>query len=383
MNNYVIKAGTVDVSVVIRIIDSTDGTPETGVVFNTSGIDLEYRREGAASVDITEATLAALTTAHTDGGFLHIGNGYYRLDLPDAAVASGATGVLIHGTVTGMVVIGAYIQLVAYDPFAVAGLGLTNLDAAVSTRATPAQVNTEADTALADVGLTTTITGRIDTTVSSRLASVGYSAPLDAAGVRSAVGLASANLDTQLTDLPTNAELSTALAAADDAVLAAVAAVNTLAAGAATPAQVLTQVTNALAAIYLDRLFAVDYNPASKPGVSTALLNELIGDDGGVSRFTANTLELAPTGGGGGGGGDGTLTIGERDSVADALLDRGSAIDGYTPRQILRLMAAALLGEDVSVSQSSSAFRAVDDSKTRVTGTVVNRKRADVTLDAT
>jgi hypothetical protein len=46
---------------------------------------------------------------------------------------------------------------------------------------------------------------------------------LDAAGVRAAIGLASANLDTQLADLPTNAELATALAAADDAVLAAVA----------------------------------------------------------------------------------------------------------------------------------------------------------------
>jgi hypothetical protein len=47
---------------------------------------------------------------------------------------------------------------------------------------------------------------------------------LDAAGVRAAVGLASANLDTQLADLPTNAELTTALGTADDAVLAAVAA---------------------------------------------------------------------------------------------------------------------------------------------------------------
>ena len=35
-----ILAGTTDVSVVIRIIDSTDGTPETGVVWNSAGIDL-------------------------------------------------------------------------------------------------------------------------------------------------------------------------------------------------------------------------------------------------------------------------------------------------------------------------------------------------------
>lgn len=39
----------------------------------------------------------------------------------------------------------------------------------------------------------------LNATVSSRLASASYTAPLDASGVRSAVGLASANLDTQLT----------------------------------------------------------------------------------------------------------------------------------------------------------------------------------------
>lgn len=47
---------------------------------------------------------------------------------------------------------------------------------------------------------------------------------LDAAGVRTAVGLGSANLDTQLGDLPTNAELATSQAAADDATIAAIAA---------------------------------------------------------------------------------------------------------------------------------------------------------------
>jgi hypothetical protein len=43
---------------------------------------------------------------------LHIGDGYYRLDLPDAAVASGVDGVMVGGTVTGMVVIGCYVPLV-------------------------------------------------------------------------------------------------------------------------------------------------------------------------------------------------------------------------------------------------------------------------------
>lgn len=65
---------------------------------------------------------------------------------------------------------------------------------------------------------------------------------LDAAGVRGAVGLASANIDTQLGDLPTNAELTTALGTADDATLAAIAALNNLSA-----AEVNAEVVDALA----------------------------------------------------------------------------------------------------------------------------------------
>ena len=129
MLHDIVKKGSVDRSVTLRIIDSTDGTPETGVVYNTAGIDLWYRREGAAVVSITEATLAALTTVHTDGGFLTISHGYYRLDLPDAAFATGANHVDFGGTVTGMVVIGGRVRLVDYDPEDTVRMGLTALPA--------------------------------------------------------------------------------------------------------------------------------------------------------------------------------------------------------------------------------------------------------------
>jgi len=112
-----IEKGSTDYSVEIRIIDSTDGTPETGVVHNTSGIDLWYRRQGAVSVDITEVALSALTDAHSDGGFLHINDGVYRLDLPDAAVSSGADYVAVGGTVTGMIVLGGRVKLTNPPPF--------------------------------------------------------------------------------------------------------------------------------------------------------------------------------------------------------------------------------------------------------------------------
>lgn len=127
MSTRQIKAGSTDQSVTLRIVDSTTGAPETGVLFNTTGMDLWYRREGAAKVSITEATLASLSAAHSDGGFLEIGDGWYRLDLPDAAVASGVAGVQVGGTVTGMVVFAPYIELVAYNPYDAVRLGLTAL----------------------------------------------------------------------------------------------------------------------------------------------------------------------------------------------------------------------------------------------------------------
>lgn len=61
----------------------------------------------------------------------------------------------------------------------------------------------------------------LDADISSR----GTGTAIDAAGVRTAVGLASANLDTQLDALPTNTELATALGTADDATLAQIALV--------------------------------------------------------------------------------------------------------------------------------------------------------------
>lgn len=130
-----IQKSSTNESVVIRIIDSTTGLPETAVEHNTSGIALWYRREGATQTAITEAALAALDTAHSDGGIEHMGDGYYRLDPPDAAFATGCNGVQFGGTVTGMIVIGCYVHLVDYDPQDTVRLGLTALPNAAANAA--------------------------------------------------------------------------------------------------------------------------------------------------------------------------------------------------------------------------------------------------------
>jgi len=58
------------------------------------------------------------------------------------------------------------------------------------------------------VGLTA---ANLDVAVSTRLATASYTAPMDAAATRAALGMAAANLDTQLGALPTAAENATAV----------------------------------------------------------------------------------------------------------------------------------------------------------------------------
>ena len=126
MHTIDVRAGKTDVTVYVKFIDSTAGTPETGVTFETVGIDLWYMREGADHVALTEAT-QTVAGAHADGGVVHISDGIVRVDLPDAACASGVNHVYVGGTATGMIVIGCAINLVAYDPFDTVRMGMTAL----------------------------------------------------------------------------------------------------------------------------------------------------------------------------------------------------------------------------------------------------------------
>lgn len=153
MLHDIVFKGSTDRSVTLRCLDSTTGAPKTDVAYNSSGIDLWYRREGAALTSVTEATLAALTTAHADGGFLHVANGVYRLDLPDAAFATGANYVDFGGTVTGGHFIGGRVRLIDINLEDTVRAGLTalpNAAAAASgglfTRGTGAgQINQDAN----------------------------------------------------------------------------------------------------------------------------------------------------------------------------------------------------------------------------------------------
>lgn len=245
-----IKKGATSQSVYLVALDSTSttGGRKTGLLFNTAGLTAYYVRNQGSATAITLATLAAANSAYSAGGFKEVDAtnmpGVYRLDVPDAAFASGADSVVV--TVkgaTGMVQADVEVQLTGVDLQDATAMGVSRIDAAISSRMAtftlPTNFSALAITAGGAVtvgtnndktgysltqafpanfsALSITAAGRVDVAavsgtaqtardlganldvaVSTRLASASYTAPLDAAGTRSAVGLASANLDTQL-----------------------------------------------------------------------------------------------------------------------------------------------------------------------------------------
>lgn len=148
------------------------------------------------------ATIRPLYTADSVGGNPAVGNVRSGTvygpagELTGTCAVPGASSVLsgvpVDNTTGTATVSAASIR-------SALGLASANLDtqlAAIPTTAAPtaAAIRTEMDT-------NSTKLANLDATVSSRLAGSSYSAPLDAAGTRSAVGLATGNLDTQLSSI--------------------------------------------------------------------------------------------------------------------------------------------------------------------------------------
>lgn len=124
--------GTTDQSLFFELVDSSTGLPKTGIVYTS--ITAAYVRTRIAKADITPATLASAAAAHSDGGFILVNDttnpGLYRLDVPDAAFATGAPEVIITIVATGCRIVSRQVNLVdinnqvAYAPNAAAsGVG--------------------------------------------------------------------------------------------------------------------------------------------------------------------------------------------------------------------------------------------------------------------
>lgn len=115
--------------------DAADAyAPQTGLTF--SAAELKVSKGGAAE-------------ANSAGSVSEIGGGWYAYTFTAGEVDTLGP-VLLRTNKTDTYSEAAVVQVVAFDPYAAAGLGLTNLDAAVSTRlasasyAAPSALLTEA-----------------------------------------------------------------------------------------------------------------------------------------------------------------------------------------------------------------------------------------------
>jgi hypothetical protein len=257
-----IKAGTTSQREYVFVNDSasTTGAGKTGIAYNAAGIKAYYVRPGGSATAITLAT-QTVTGAFSSGGWVEVDStnmpGVYRFDVPDAVFAAGAEKaiVMISGA-SGMAPVVMEYDLTAYDPYDTVRLGLTAIPnvasgsagaiitsgtgtAQLSVSSGAVTVGTNSDKtgySLSSIqtfnttGSVGSVTGDVGGNVVGSVASVtnrvtantdqwngvsvtgmplptaSYTAPLDAAGTRAAVGLASANLDTQLATLPTAGE---------------------------------------------------------------------------------------------------------------------------------------------------------------------------------
>ena len=306
------------------ILDA-DGDLVTGA----TGLDSEVSKDGGTFADATNEATEIATAS-----------GVYYLDLTSTEMNADTVAVIVKTTSSGA----KTTTLVIYP--------LKDGDIIANTTQVGAQTASASGTvtfpasisSLTAAGVRSELAvelGRIDTTIGSRLASAGYTAPLNAADTRTAIGLASANLDTQIAALPLASDWTSTRAGYLDSVLLAFNSNRTV------------QVTGShhVAAVLHD----------SEPGSIHA------------TTFDAGAIDAA------------ALATSAANEIADALLDRADAIEtGLTLRGAIRLDTAALAGKVSGAAGTSVAIRNVGDTKTRISATVdADGNRTAVTTDAT
>ena len=174
-----LQAGT-NPSIDIQIVDDS-GLPVTGLVASSFPA-ISYTIGGAtAAVAVSLSDLALITTAYTSGGVKERNGGFYRFDLPAAAVASLSTQVRLIGEASGKRLLCPTIDVIAApathaDAVSIAG-GIAGLGSpmqassyvAPTTPPTVVQIRQEMDA-------NSTKLANCDVLTSSRLAASAYTA---------------------------------------------------------------------------------------------------------------------------------------------------------------------------------------------------------------
>ena len=162
MAKLTLKKSLTDVTVYLFVQDSSKTTGEglAGLAYNTANLVASYVRPLGSRTAITLATLAAVTSAHSDGGFKEIDAtnmpGVYRLDLPDAVCATGVPSavVMLKGA-SNMTPVLLEIQLTDFDLNSTSNTigtvtNLTNLPSIPNNWLTAAGIAADAGAEIAD-----------------------------------------------------------------------------------------------------------------------------------------------------------------------------------------------------------------------------------------
>lgn len=425
------------------LIDDTDfKSREESVAYNASGMELLWHfvtPAGAYTVTaVTPTTGGDYDWAHQDGGM-------YTIEIPASGGASinnntegfgwftgFATGVLPwKGPVIGFRAAGLNDLLIEGSFSATRGLAGTALPAAAADAAGGLPIsdsgeldldaklaNTNEVTAARMGALTDWINGgRLDLLLdaikavtdalpdSGALSSLATASALttvdtvvdaikavtDALPDSGALSTIDTNIDTLLTRLSAaRAGYLDNLSAGAVATAAALAVVDGIAddiledTGTTLPATLATiagYLDTEIAAILLDTGTTLDGKLNTIDTVVDAIkvVTDAIPDGGALTALLADVAAiLADT------GTDGVaLTAAERNSVADALLDRTNAIEtGWTLRMALRVVAAAVGGKLSGAGTATNTIRSITDGKDRITATVdADGNRSAITLD--
>lgn len=334
---------------VVLLIDSADH------VSGKAGLTLAIKasKDGAAFATITPTVTEleagfyalALTSGHTDtlGDLaLHVtGTGadptdivdQVMVDLPGATVASvtGAVGSVtgnVGGVATGGIsaasfaagaINAAAIATDAIDADALAADAVTEMQSGLSTlnaagvRTAVGLASADLDTqigTLATAANLATVAGYLDTEIAAILADTNELQTDWVNGGRLDSILDARASQSSVDDLPTNAELASALGAADDAVLAQVALVKAV----------------------------------------TDKVDDTLEDDAGTYRFTANALEQAPT------GGTAPTAVAIADEVQTRTIAAVTIVNGLAANTITAAALAADAGAEIAAAVNTATM---------------------------
>lgn len=166
------------------IFDSAQYASIASSVWNAGTRTLTSGGSGISAYDVWNFVLSDANTAEVDLVTAASGAGISAADVwtyGSRTITGGIANTVTN--VTNGVIVTTNNDKTGYE---LSGAGVSAVQSGLSTL-TQAQVGTEVDASLSDVGLTSTVTGRIDATISSRLASSSYTAPPTTAAIASSV----------------------------------------------------------------------------------------------------------------------------------------------------------------------------------------------------